>query len=211
MRKLLAIAALTLLSACFASEEPLYAESDGACPFMEATTLGVAIVDAGGEHDAMPAISIAPEGRYCRQQSLLTRPSLEQATSNESGPHDVLYIALQPGWWITQTESTQSERSGYSYGLARLVEGRLTLFQPNCADFTIAALEEMDIAFSNPMGELQQAVAQAEGQSEQSAEPAPASQGANIVCSPSERGQLEAAFRAWIDIGRAAQTYIPMQ
>src|SRR5262245_27985928 len=115
MRIVLALAACFALASCFTSDQPLYAEREGACPVTTETTYGVHRVDAGGRFSDYAAFTIRPDGRYC----IRTPENTENAVAERA-----LLIPFENGWYVVQRErdtpNDGTPGGRYLYQLARL-------------------------------------------------------------------------------------------
>lgn len=137
MRLLIVVTACLALAGCFTSETAIYAESDGACPVQSATTFTVQQVDAGGRFADHPVFSIRPEGRLC-----VRTPE----GAPDAQPEPALLVAFEDGWYVVQREKDEgSAGPRFLYQLARFDGDTVEIYMPSCADFTAAALRELNV------------------------------------------------------------------
>jgi hypothetical protein len=212
---LVSLAAALILSGCFSSVEPLYEEASLTCPIGAETVFGSPTVDAAGAIAHTPAFTIAPDGRACVR------------TGSNGEPQRLVMAPLGEGWYVAQ--QYDAERQRYYYGLMRIDGDRFWSYQPNCGDFTQAALEEVGVAspwsgFEDTIAEAVAAGAAAdpEAGAPKRAPPGPeaspfappvadaASEGeatSDGSCEVTAAAQIESLFRAWIHLGRPADEY----
>ncbi len=203
----LAALAAAALGGCFSSETALYGDSGGRCPFSQATQFGTPAVDAGGATVLEPSFVIAPEGAMCVQTD----------ANNET--RRIAFAPLAPGWYVA--EEFKADRGRYYYGLVRIEGDRIWSYQPNCGDFTEAALTEAGVA--SPWADMfAPATAPGDADAKQAAPkplrppssataPAAAApddaQANDGSCLVTSRAQIEGLFRRWISLGRQADSY----
>jgi hypothetical protein len=198
-----------MLSACFYSETALYPESAGACPVRAATEYAVTQVDAGGRTARLGAFTLSPDGAHCAYEGAGAGPGMGAMMSRD------LFVPFENGWHIVQRGQVGDE-SRFTFQLARIQGNRIEFYTPSCADFTAAALEEMNIEatdLSQGMPGMEEPGAEEpRGPRVPPQHPKQAGPGAGpdappLMCNVRERAQLEAAFRAWIRLGRPPSEY----
>lgn len=205
MRIVLALAACLGLAGCFMSEQALYAENDGNCLVPRETEFTVPTVDVNNQMARAPAFTLAPDGRYCTHT---------QVTAQQQTVSRILFVPLEQGWYIAQ-RVTADNPGGFIYQLARFEGNRLEFYMPGCADFTAAALEAYGIAAMDMGSAMSEPPAEAPPETRIPIRPprthakqaGPAPNMPTLICTVTERSQLEAAFRAWRRLGRPASEF----
>ncbi|MBY0564293.1 MAG: hypothetical protein K2P58_08915 [Hyphomonadaceae bacterium] len=200
-----ALSALAL-TGCFSSESPLYPESRGSCPFRQETTFGVAIADASGAVQRQPAFTMSADGGACVRVS---------ADSDET--QRVVLTLLQQHWYVAQ----EVRGNRYFYGLVRYDGETISSYQPQCSDFTPAALAEVGVEnpwtqmFESmmqqpqaPPGDSKQVSAKPPTQTPSSPPNEAGEEGSGAgTCELTSRTQVETLFRNWIRLDRPAEMH----
>ena len=125
MPRLAVLAFCVLLSGCFSSDGPLFADTRGQCPFATPT-----IYEEVDEHPAR--FLFARDGANC-------------VTTDEQGKQTrTLFVPIGGDWWIVQGADPHP-----SYMLIHRSGGRLIQYAPPCHDFSASRLSRLGVTYDD--------------------------------------------------------------
>jgi hypothetical protein len=123
MRTLSVVALCLVLAGCFSSDEPVFTEDRGACPFTAPTVYE--------EVDGTPyRFTFETDGAYCK----VTDPDGDVTLA--------LFVPIGRNRWIVQ-----SDEESTTYAIMRRSGDRLTQYTPRCSDFSQARLRRLGVLF----------------------------------------------------------------
>jgi hypothetical protein len=124
MRTYLALALCLALAACFSSDEPVFSEERGQCPFSAPTSYD--------EIDDTPyRFVFETDGAYCK------------VTGPDDNVTRTLFVPLGRERWIVQGEDEQRP----TYAIMRRRGDRLIQYIPQCRDFSADRLRRLGVIF----------------------------------------------------------------